>query len=136
MSTAVDGRPMTFAGLPASSWAFATRIWLAIVVALYVGFWLELEAPSSAAVTVAVLALPTRGQALEKPAFRLIATVLGVAASIAIVGIFVQTEAAPLRIRGVVGNLCLCGGSAGRQSCLRRGAQRLHGGNYRGSADR
>jgi uncharacterized membrane protein YccC len=84
---------MTFAGLPGSSWAFAIRIWLAIVVALYVSFWLELEAPSSAAATVAILALPTRGQALEKAVFRLIATVLGVAASIAIVGIFAQTGA-------------------------------------------
>ena len=82
---------MTFAGMPASSWAFAIRIWLAIVVALYVGFWLELEAPSSAALTVTILALPTRGQVLEKAVFRLIATVLGVAASIAIVGMFVQT---------------------------------------------
>jgi uncharacterized membrane protein YccC len=80
---------MTFAGMPASSWAFAIRIWLAIVVALYVGFWLELEAPSSAALTVTILALPTRGQVLEKAVFRLIATVLGVAASIAIVGMFV-----------------------------------------------
>src|SRR5260221_9897204 len=94
MSTAVDRdrRPMTFAGMPASSWAFAIRIWLAIVVALYVGFWLELEAPSSAALTVTVLALPTRGQVMEKAVFRLIATVLGVAASIAIVGMFAQTE--------------------------------------------
>jgi uncharacterized membrane protein YccC len=93
MSTAVGrDRPMTFAGMPASSWAFAIRIWLAIVVALYVGFWLELEAPSSAALTVTILALPTRGQVLEKAVFRLIATVLGVAASIAIVGMFVQTE--------------------------------------------
>src|SRR6266478_1915270 len=75
-----------------SSWAFAIRIWLAIVVALYVGFWLELEAPSSAALTVTVLALPTRGQVMEKAVFRLIATVLGVAASIAIVGMFAQTE--------------------------------------------
>ncbi len=83
---------MTFAGMPASSWAFAIRIWLAIVVALYVSFWLELEAPSSAALTVTILALPTRGQVLEKAVFRLIATVLGVAASIAIVGMFVQTE--------------------------------------------
>jgi uncharacterized membrane protein YccC len=93
MSTAVDGRPMTYVGFPASSWAFAIRIWLAIVVALYVSFWLELEAPSSAAVTVTVLALPTRGQALEKAAFRLMATVIGVAASVAIVGIFAQTGA-------------------------------------------
>ncbi len=83
---------MTFAGMPANSWAFAIRIWLAIVVALYVSFWLELEAPSSAALTVTILALPTRGQVLEKAVFRLIATVLGVAASIAIVGMFTQTE--------------------------------------------
>ena len=55
---------MTFVGMPASSWAFAIRIWLAIVLALYVSFWLELEAPSSAALTVTILALPTRGQVL------------------------------------------------------------------------
>jgi uncharacterized membrane protein YccC len=81
---------MVWAGLPVSSWAFAVRIWLAIVVALYAGFWLELEAPSSAAITVAILALPTRGQAMEKAIFRLIATIVGVAASIAIVGLFTQ----------------------------------------------
>jgi uncharacterized membrane protein YccC len=80
------------AGLPAESWAFAIRIWLAIVVALYAGFWLELEAPSSAAITVAILALPTRGQAMEKSVFRLIATVVGVTASIAIVGLFTQYD--------------------------------------------
>src|SRR5260370_40119744 len=67
MSTAVDrDRPMTFAGMPASSWAFAIRIWLANVLALYVSFWLELEAPSTAALTVALMALPTRGQDIDK----------------------------------------------------------------------
>jgi uncharacterized membrane protein YccC len=81
---------MVWAGLPASSWAFAVRIWLAVVLALYAGFWLELEAPSSAAVTVAILALPTRGQVMEKAIFRLIATIVGVAASIATVGLFTQ----------------------------------------------
>ncbi|MGY3586679.1 putative membrane protein YccC [Bradyrhizobium sp. USDA 4341] len=91
MTTAVDRHPAVFAGLPLSSWAFAIRIWLAIVLALYIGFWLELEAPSSAAVTVTILALPTRGQVLEKAVFRLIATVIGVAASIIIIGLFVQT---------------------------------------------
>jgi hypothetical protein len=54
----------------------------------YVSFWLE-----SAAVTVAILALPTRGQVLGKAVFRLMATVLGVTASIVIVGTFAQTEA-------------------------------------------
>lgn len=91
MNTAVDRQPTVFAGLPGSSWAFAIRIWLAIVLALYVSFWLELEAPSSAAVTVTILALPTRGQVLEKAVFRLIATVIGVAGSITIIGLFVQT---------------------------------------------
>ena len=78
--TAADRRPIVFAGLPLSSWAFAVRIWLAVIVVLYVGFWLELEAASSAAVTVAILALPSRGQVMEKAAFRLIATVVGVTA--------------------------------------------------------
>jgi uncharacterized membrane protein YccC len=93
VTTAVDRHPIVFAGLPLKSWAFAVRIWLAVVAALYVGFWLELEAASSAAVTVAILALPSRGQVMEKAAFRLIATVVGVAASIAIVGLFVQSGA-------------------------------------------
>ena len=82
---------MVWAGLPASSWAFATRIWLAIVLALYVSFWLELEAPSTAALTVAILALPSRGQVIEKAVFRIIATVVGITASIAIVGFCTQS---------------------------------------------
>jgi len=52
--------------------------------------WLQLESPSSAAITVAILALPTRGQGLEKAGYRLLATVVGVVASIA--GIFSQTD--------------------------------------------
>jgi uncharacterized membrane protein YccC len=92
--TAVVGRhPIVFVGLPLSSWAFAFRVWLAVIAALYVGFWLQLEAPSSAAVTVVSLALPSRGQIMEKAAFRLIATIVGVSASIVIVGLFSQTGA-------------------------------------------
>ena len=79
-------------GFPLASWAFAIRIWIAAVVALYLSFWLELESPSSAILTVAILAEPTRGQVLEKAVFRLIATIVGVAASIAITGIFSQTR--------------------------------------------
>jgi uncharacterized membrane protein YccC len=79
-------------GFPLASWAFAIRIWIAAVVALYLSFWLELESPSSAIVTVAILAERTRGQALEKAAFRLIATIVGVVVSIAITGMFSQTR--------------------------------------------
>jgi uncharacterized membrane protein YccC len=80
------------AGLPGSSWAFAVRIWIAVVVALCTSFWLQLDAPSSAAVTVAILAEPTRGRALEKAGYRLIATIIGVAASIAIVSFLSQAR--------------------------------------------
>lgn len=88
----MGARWSTFAGLPLSSWSFALRIWLSILCALYVSFWLELEVPSTAAITVAILALPTRAQGLEKAAFRLIATAIGVGASIAIAGMFSQTD--------------------------------------------
>ena len=79
-TTAID-RPLRLAGVPAGSWAFGIRIWLAVVVALSASFWLELEVPSTAAVTVAILAQPTRGRAVEKACFRLIATVIGVTAA-------------------------------------------------------
>jgi uncharacterized membrane protein YccC len=80
------------AGFPGSSWAFAIRIWIAVVIALCTSFWLQLDAPSSAALTVAILAEPTRGRALEKAGYRLIATIIGVAASIAIVSFLSQAR--------------------------------------------
>jgi uncharacterized membrane protein YccC len=57
--------------IPVHIWAYALRTWLAAVIALYVAFWLQLEGASSAAVTVALLAQPTRGAALSKAANRL-----------------------------------------------------------------
>ena len=85
-------QPFTVANIPVSSWSFAIRIWLATILALFISFWLQLEAPTTAALTVAILAEPTRGQALEKAAFRLLATVIGVTASIAITCLFSQTR--------------------------------------------
>jgi uncharacterized membrane protein YccC len=106
-SAVVEPRLLPFAGLPASSWTFAVRTWLAVILALYASFWLELEAPSSAAITVAILALPTRGQAMEKAGFRLIATVIGVAVSIAIAGIFSQTAGLLLAVFSAWIGLCV-----------------------------
>ncbi|MDA9492377.1 FUSC family protein [Bradyrhizobium sp. CCBAU 11361] len=85
-------QPIIIAKIPVDSWSFAIRIWLATVLALFISFWLQLESPTTAALTVGVLAEPTRGQALDKAAFRLLATVVGVAASIAITGFFSQTR--------------------------------------------
>jgi uncharacterized membrane protein YccC len=94
-------------GIPAGSWAFAVRIWTAVVLALCAAFWLQLEAPSTAALTVAILALPTRGQVLEKAAFRLVATIIGVTASIVIAGVFSQARDLLLGAIAVWMGLCV-----------------------------
>jgi uncharacterized membrane protein YccC len=80
---------------------------LAVVVALAASFWLELEAPASAAITVAILAEPTRGRALEKAGFRLLATIVGVTAAIVIVGLFSQARDLMLLAFAVWIGLCV-----------------------------
>jgi uncharacterized membrane protein YccC len=105
--SAAGPRPLVFAGLPASSWTFAIRTWITVLLALYASFWLELDVPSSAAITVAILALPTRGQAMEKAGFRLLATIIGVTASIAIAGFFSQTDGLLLAVFSVSIGLCV-----------------------------
>jgi uncharacterized membrane protein YccC len=107
MTTTAFDPPLRFAGVPADSWAFGIRIWLAVVVALAASFWLELEMPYAAAVTVAILAEPTRGRALEKACFRLIATVIGVTAAIVIVALFSQTRDLILAAFAVWIGLCV-----------------------------
>jgi uncharacterized membrane protein YccC len=88
MTTATIVRPLNLAGVSLSSWAFGIRVWVAVVVALGASFWLELEVPSTAAITVSILAAPTRGRALDKACYRLLATIIGVTAALAIVGLF------------------------------------------------
>src|SRR5580700_8488029 len=106
--TLVQGvsRTITIAGFPLSTWAFALRIWAAMMVALYAAFWLQLESASSAAVTVAILAQPTRGQAYEKAVYRVLATIIGVVASFVIAGLFPQSRS--LFVIGFAGWLGLC----------------------------
>ena len=107
MTTNAIDRPLRLAGVPAGSRAFGIRIWLAVVVALAASFWLELEMPYAAAVTVAILAEPTRGRALEKACFRLIATVIGVTAAIIIVALFSQARDLLLAAFAVWIGLCV-----------------------------
>src|SRR5262245_34044099 len=104
-TTTIAG-PSRFAGVPVGSWAFGIRIWIAMVVALAAGFWLQLEAPATAAITVAILAEPSRGRALEKAFFRLIATAIGVTTALVIVGLF--SQARDLLLAAFAGWLGLC----------------------------
>ncbi|HUA56699.1 MAG TPA: FUSC family protein [Candidatus Sulfotelmatobacter sp.] len=125
MTTATITRPLSLAGVPASAWAFGIRIWVAIVVALAASFWLELEVPSSAALTVAILALPTRGQALDKAVYRSIATLIGVTASVAIIAIF--SQARDLLLAALAGWIGLCVYAAGLMDGTRAYAAVLSG---------
>src|SRR5215471_19655506 len=68
MSVAATQSRFGFAGLPLSSRAYAIRIWVAVVIALGISFWLQLEAPFAALRTIAILAEPARAQALQKTA--------------------------------------------------------------------
>jgi uncharacterized membrane protein YccC len=92
--------------IPVHIWAHAFRIWLAAVIALYVAFWLQLGGASSAAVTVAILAQPTRGAALAKAVNRIVATLIGVTMSVVIVGLFPGERIGMLV--AFVGWICLC----------------------------
>jgi uncharacterized membrane protein YccC len=83
---------LKFVGVPLSAWAFALRTWAAMMLALYVAFWLQLENASFAAVTVGILSLQTRGQAYQKAMYRLLMTVVGVVVSIIIAGLFAQAR--------------------------------------------
>jgi uncharacterized membrane protein YccC len=83
--------PETFVGIPLRRWLYAARIWVATVVALAIAFWLQLDGASTAAVSVSILAVQTRGQTFQKAGYRVAATGLGVVASIAITGLFAQT---------------------------------------------
>jgi uncharacterized membrane protein YccC len=104
-------RRLSFSGVPVGAWAFGIRIWLAVVVALVASFWLELEAPSSAAMTVAILAEPMRGQVLDKASHRVIATLIGVTAAIAITALF--SQARDLLVAAFAGWIGLCVYAAG-----------------------
>ncbi|MCJ2119601.1 FUSC family protein [Methylobacterium sp. J-001] len=73
-----------------AAWAYALRIWIAMMLALAAAFWLQLDSASSAATCVAILAQPKRGQALSKAVYRLLGTLIGAAVSIVFMAAFGQ----------------------------------------------
>ncbi|AWN38057.1 FUSC family protein [Methylobacterium radiodurans] len=73
-----------------AAWAFAFRIWIGMTAALYVAFWLQLDSASTAAVGVAILAQPKRGQAISKAVYRLLGTAVGGAMAILFMALFGQ----------------------------------------------
>jgi uncharacterized membrane protein YccC len=83
---------VSIASFPLSAWAFALRIWAVMLTALGAAFWLQLDGASTAATTVGILALQTRGQAYQKAVYRMLGTLIGVVASFALAGLFPQSR--------------------------------------------
>ncbi len=63
--------------LPVSALYFALTTTFAALLALFVAFWLQLDSPSSAMVTVLIVAAPVRGMVLSKSLYRMLGTFVG-----------------------------------------------------------
>ena len=71
---------------------FGLRLWASVCVALYVAFWLELDNPSWAGTTAAIVCQPSLGASLRKGWFRMIGTVIGAVAIVVISACFPQSR--------------------------------------------
>jgi uncharacterized membrane protein YccC len=78
--------------LPAvPAFAYATRTLLAVALALYTAYALQLDSPASAATTVLIVANVSRGALISKSVWRLFGSLLGVVAAVVLIAAFAQT---------------------------------------------
>ncbi len=78
------------AGVTWDSLGFALRTTAASLAALYVAFRFDLEEPKWAPMTVWIVAQATRGMSLSKSQYRLIGTIIGAGAGVALIALFAQ----------------------------------------------
>src|SRR5712672_2283606 len=69
---------------------FGFRLWASVCLALYVAFWLELDNAFWAAYTAVTVSQPRLGASLRKGWFRMVGTVVGAAAVVALTACFIQ----------------------------------------------
>src|SRR5690349_6894643 len=85
---------------------FGLRLWASVCLALYVAFWLELDTPSWAGTTAALMCQPHLGASLRKGWFRLIGTLVGAIAIVVMTGCFPQDRATFLLVLALWGAGC------------------------------
>jgi uncharacterized membrane protein YccC len=85
---------------------FGLRLWASVCLALYVAFWLELDTPSWAGATAAIVCQPHLGASLRKGWYRLIGTVVGAIAIVVMTGCFPQNRTAFLLVLALWGAGC------------------------------
>ncbi len=85
---------------------FGIRLWAAVCLALYVSFWLELDNAYWAGTSAALVCQPHLGASLRKGWFRMIGTVVGAVAIVALTAWFPQNRAGFLVSLALWGGLC------------------------------
>jgi len=94
MSAAGIARPSLWQSFPVDlswrNWVFALRTALAGITALAIAYYLEMQDPQWAILTVYLLAQPTAGAALAKSAYRIVGTLTGATVGLAILALFSQ----------------------------------------------
>jgi uncharacterized membrane protein YccC len=85
---------------------FGLRLWASACLALYIAFWLELDTPSWAATSAAIVCQPRLGASLRKGWYRLIGTVVGAVAIVVMTACFPQDRAAFLVTLALWGAAC------------------------------
>ncbi|MCW6509973.1 FUSC family protein [Lichenifustis flavocetrariae] len=72
---------------------FGLRLTAAVASALFVAFWLQLDNPSWAGTSAAIVCQPVLGASLRKGVFRLVGTVIGAVATVLLTAAFPQERA-------------------------------------------
>lgn len=85
---------------------FGLRLWIAVSLALYVAFWLELDNAYWAATSAAIVCQPSVGASLRRGAARMVGTVVGAAAIVALTACFAQDRVAFLLGMAIWGSAC------------------------------
>jgi hypothetical protein len=88
---------------------YGVRLWVAVCLALFVAFWLQLDDPYWAGATAAAVCQPVLGASLRKGWYRLIGTVAGVVAAVVLTACFPQNRAGFLIGLASWGGLCAFG---------------------------
>jgi uncharacterized membrane protein YccC len=85
---------------------FGLRLWASVCLALYVAFWLELDDASWAGTSAALVCQPLLGASLRKGWFRMIGTLVGAVAIVALTACFPQNRVGFLVGLAVWGAAC------------------------------
>ena len=114
--------------------AFAFKTCAAVLLALFLAFWLELDEPKWALLTVFVVSQPDSGLVLAKSFYRILGTIAGTLVSITLVFLFARTASFSWH-RSLHGLACAilrpapCGMSPHTASCSRAIWWRFSGGS-------